>query len=853
MKHKDWQYIEELFHTALGVSAEDRDRYLAQACSDDASLRAEVETLLVAFKAQSKLMERPVFSVGMRLLSEDSDEEILVGKRIGSYQVLEMIGKGGMGQVYLAEDTNLDRKVALKFLSNSLVDDTWAKKQLRKEAQAVAKLDHPNICTVYGFEEVDDYNFMVMQYIEGETLASLIQKRLLEPEHIFRLATQIVSALTEAQSHDIIHRDIKPQNIMVTANGQVKVLDFGLAKFVQQRQGALNTRESEGQSSELGLVLGTVAYMSPEQLRAERLDFRSDIFSFGIVLYEMSSGRNPFSYGSQAEIISAILTSEPEPLKNLPAGLPAGLTDIAQKCLKKDKEQRYQSASELLLDLDNAPTKRTIRSHWQTYFNWRTYALFALLMLFFIGGAFAYFYEAKVRTLAILPIVNESSEDKIELSQGLTESLVRKLSHLSKLRVKSPTVVSQNKDERFDPQTVGLELKVEEILEGTITQQGESLILQLKLIKVADGTQIWGDTYHLEPETMLRLVDELPIKIASELQLSLSEDERKALTVRLTENPNAYKNYSKGRHFWNKRGKKNIKEAINHFEKALDDDPDYALAYSGLADCYLVLSSPAYGSLPTKEAMLRAKAAANRALEIDPTLCEAHTSLGIYQLRYEWNWQEAEREFKRALYLNSNYVPAHFWYATLLALTGRLSESITESQIAKELDPLSPMSHLNLGRAYYYARQYKEVANYFLNVLEIEPDNQNALYMLGCLHQQQGRYQESIDALEKVYAVDPDLAAAPLGYTYAKAGRKTDARRILEKLEEASKQKYVPAQEKALIYLGLDDKNQAFKLLDEACTERFASLPMLLIDPLVDDIRSDPRFIELKRRANLLQ
>ena len=852
MKNKDWPRTEELFHEAVGMNAEERDIYLAQACSEDDSLRSEVESLLLAFEKQHEFMEQPAFSLGMKVMSEKSKEESLAGKLIGPYRILKLLGKGGMGEVYLAEDTTLDRKVALKFLSNNVINDAWARRQLLKEAQAIARLDHPNICSVHGFEGYDGYSFMVMQYVEGDTLAALISKRLLEPVQILPLAVQIVSALAEAHAHGIVHRDIKPQNIMVTAAGHVKVLDFGLAKLIQQRHDALGAAESESQSSQLGLVLGTVAYMSPEQLRAERLDFRSDIFSFGIVVYEMISGNNPYSRGSNADTISAIMTCDPAPLTNLPSDIPALFDRVAQKCLKRNREERYQSANELLIDFDNPREVITVPSLWPSYFRLSIYAAFLILLLLMAVGAFLYSRPTKIQTLAVLSLVDQVADVNTDyLSAGLTESLAKKLSRLSRLRVKAPSFLPVSNNQEIDVQKLGRDLNVDAVLVGTIIQRGDSRSLQCKLIKTADGSQIWVDERSVKPEEMMGLLDDLSNKIVSVLRLELSPDERKLLTARQTESAEAFKMYVRGRYFWSKRDKDNIQKAINFFEQAIDWDPAYAQAYAGLADCYVLLSSVAYGSLPTKDAMASARYAANKAVEIDSTLCEAHTSLGVIKLRYEWNWQEAEREFKQAISLNPNYAPAHYWYSNLLALMGHSNESIAESETTKELEPFSPLSDMNLGRAFHYARQYHRASGYFSKMLERDPNDLRAMYMLGYVYQQQGLYQESIDSLQKVYARDKLLAASPLGYAYAKIGRRADAARLLEELEESSKQTYVPYQEKAIIYLGLGDRDRAFMLLEEACKEHFATLPFLLIEPFLDEVRPDARFAGLLQCANL--
>jgi serine/threonine protein kinase/Flp pilus assembly protein TadD len=853
MEHKDWLRVEELFLTALEMKGEERNAYLAQVRSQYPLLHAEVESLLAAFENRPEFIERPAFSLGLKLLGKDYTDQTLVGQLIGPYRILRLLGEGGMGKVYLAEDVRLDRRVALKFLSTRLVDGAWAKRRLIKEAQAVAKVDHASICTVYGFEEYDGHNFIVMQYIEGETLASLIRKGLLKPKQIPQLAFQIASALAEAHSHDIIHRDIKPQNIMVMTTGQVKVLDFGLAKLVQKKS-PITPGDSQSHDSQMGLVIGTVAYMSPEQLRAERIDFRSDIFSFGVVLYEMIIGANPFRRGSNAETISAVLTNEPPPLTNLHPDVPAVLARVAHKCLNKDREKRYQSASEVLLDLDNPQKSVATRTLLPLRLKLRTRLALALLFLLTLVAGLVYPHLMRPLSIAVLPIVNRSaSADTGFLCEGLTDALIFRLSRLSKLRVKSPTIVPSYDDQETANKKLGHDFNVDVVVFGSVLPRGDSTILQVVLLKAADGSAIWREEYPIAPGEMLVLQEQLYNKVVSELHISLSEDDKKLSDAHQTENLEAYNNYLLGRHYHSKRNKENIQKAINHFTQAIELDPLYAQAHAALACCYALLPSVAYGSLPTNEAMWRARKAAKTALEIDDKLCEAHTALALVKLKYDWDWQEAEREFIRAISLNADYAPAHYYYSNLLALTGRWDQSITESETAKELDPFSPLSNIGLGRAFYYARQYDRAARFFNKMLEANPDDSNALYMLGYVYLQQRLYKESIEAFNKVYSVNKTLAAAPLGYTLAKAGRTTEALKILDELEEQSKQSYVPAQERAIIYVGLDYKEQALTLLEEACKERFAAFPFLMAEPVMVSLRSDSRFADLARCANVMQ
>ncbi len=848
MVHEDWKRVEDLFHATCDLTVVERSEYLSRECAGENSLRAEVETLLAAFDAHHGFMEQPAFSLGMKLLNGAGEvAESLVGRQVGTYRIMEPLGKGGMGEVYLAEDTRLGRKVALKFISHKMLNGVWGKRQLMKEAQAIAKLDHPNICAVYGFEEGDGRSFMVMQYVEGETLDNFIRQKRLYPERTSHLAVQIAGALAEAHDHGIIHRDIKPQNIMVTTSGQVKVLDFGVAKFIQQRQNALNSKDSASFSSDLGLVVGTVAYMSPEQLRAERLDFRSDIFSFGIVLYQMITGKNPYARESNADTISAILTSDPT--SEMKAS--EGLLRIAQKCLRKDPEQRYQSANEILLDLDNLQ-KGVIPSR-PLYSRLRAHAAFAFLLLSIVVGAFVYLQLTKAPTLAVLPIVNKSSNSSIDyLSDGLTESLINRLSRLTKLRVKAPTLVSAYKGKDVDPKEAGRALKVDTVLIGTITQEDEVLVLQTNLINTKDGRQLWRETYRVKPADFLSVNKNLSDKIAAELQLSLNNEDKNFLAKRQTIDPEAFRLYLHGRHYWNKRDEGNIKTAIRHFEQAIELDPAYAQAYAGLADCYVLMNTVAFGAFPTKEVMTKAKYAANQALEIDNSLCEAHTALGLVKLKYDWDFTGAENDFKRAIELNPDYAQAHYWLSNLLALMEKPAESLKESEIARDLDPFSQQSEMNLGRALIYDKQYDRAITYFNKMLEKDPKGRKALYMLSFIYLNTKQYDKAIELLEKLQTMDRLLAASPLGYAYGKVGKTDQAKKILDELNLIPNEPLVDY-EKAIVYLGLNDPDRALNLLQTACQGRFPNIPFIKIEPVFNDIRLHPKYAELLRCAQLSQ
>jgi eukaryotic-like serine/threonine-protein kinase len=837
--------IERLFHAALKLDAAERFAYLARECAGEEKLYAEVESLVEVFERRADFLEKPAFNAGLKALVAEASES-LEGKIIGSYKVVRLLGKGGMGEVYLAEDTRLGRQVALKFLANRLAADNWAKRQLIKEAQAVAILDHPNICTVHGLEQVDGHSFIVMQYLEGETLADLIYEGRLDAQQTLPLALQMVGALTEAHAHGIIHCDIKPRNLVLTADGKLKVLDFGLAKIIQGGQNVAGVRNAPSQTSQAGLILGTVAYMSPEQLRGKRLDFRSDVFSVGVVLYELASAKHPFAQENDAETIAAILTSQPPYGVN---GFPHRLERVIKKCLEKDRERRYQSASELLLDLQNLQTGTAAR--WKVS-RFNPVAAVALLVLLIAGALLTYSRLTAHHTLAVLPFINESPGHPLDyLVAGFPNSLANQLARLSHVKVKSPTIVSSYKGQEADLKRIGEELDVDTLLVGKAMAQGNGRVLEIRLVDTSDASQLWVARYDLNKTDALVLQELIAAEVAGNLRLRLSGEDQKLLRSRPTTKTEAFHEYLRGRYIWSQRNKDNIDDAIASFRRAIALDPAYAQAYTGLADSYVLLNTVAYGHLQTQEAMNNAKWGAKQALTIDYTLPEAHTSLGIIKLKHDWDWQGAEAAFKQAIQLNQEYAIAHYWYSNLLIITGRWGEGVAESEIARELDPFSATMSMNRCRAWFQTRQYDLAARCFTDMLEKQPGDKNAQYILGLVYQEKGMYDDAVEIFKKLYETDKSFAAAPLGYIYGRKGKRTEAFKILAEMEEVSKQKYLPPLEFAIVYVGLDDRDKAFEWLEKAYDERFSSLIYLTVEPLFTSLHSDPRFADLARRVGL--
>jgi serine/threonine protein kinase/tetratricopeptide (TPR) repeat protein len=858
MPDKDLNQLETVFHAVLDLPPDAREAYLSQACNGDESLYAEVSSLISALNSGKAFIDEPALSLGLRVLSE-SCEHSLAGTSIGAYNIISRLGKGGMGEVYLAEDTRLGRKVALKFLSQEFIGDSWARRLLVKEAQAVAMLDHPNICPVYGIEEFGQHTFIVMQHVEGETLADLISKKSITVEQVIPLVRQIVGALAEAHAHSIIHRDIKPRNIMVTSNKQVKVLDFGLAKTVQKPLGTLD----DSISNFAGLVPGTVAYMSPEQLRGERLDFRSDLFSVGTVMYELVFGQNPFARKSEAETISNILTADPPPLRNL---MPQyhQIEQIVSRCLQKNRDQRYHSASALLLDLDGFTTCGSRQS--PSYF--RPWIIWSLLLCLIIASMYLYVRQRGVSqssilpaknlggvqaiySLAVIPVTSENSPNVDDyLCEGLTESLINKFSSLSQLRVRPYTAVSGYKGRAIDPQIVGSELKVDALLLGHVIQRGKQQILQSKLVKTSDGTQIWGGEGEITWQTIFELEDQLAKNVTDTLALRLV-DEKTFLARHGTSSTEAFRQYMLGRHYWKNRNEQNINKAIYHFNEAIRLDPLYSRAYAGLADSYVLLSVVSFGKTRTEDAMSRATAAAKEAIAADDNLPEAHSSLGVVDLRYNWDWQNAEKEFKRAIELQNDYAPAHYWYSQLLLITGRREEAVIESEKAKTLDPFSPPSVMNFCRTLSLSRQYEKAISCYDALLLENPKFDHAKYLRALVYQRSGRFDEALTAFQNLYSTNRALAGAALGYAYGRAGKTREAQRVLTEMEALSKERFVPPIEFAIVYIGMGDKDNAFLWLENAFRERFATLPYITVDPIFASLHSDPRFSALVQRLGL--
>ena len=791
----------------------------------------------------------------------------MIGRTISHYRILQKLGAGGMGEVYKAEDTRLRRVVALKFLSEDLSHDQRAVERFQREALAASAMNHPHICVLYDIGEHEGRRFIAMEFLEGKPLDRLIAHGALPTEQVLELGIELADALEAAHANKILHRDIKPANIFVTEGRQAKLLDFGVAKPLLAPEALARTTEE--QLSSAGAVLGTLGYMSPEQVRGEALDARSDLFSLGAVLYEMTTGRQAFAGVTPGTIQEFILNRTPTSVGRVNPDSPPRLEEIINKALEKDRQLRYQSASELRADLQRMKRDNDASAAFPPPLTeargvgprlwWRRRSILAagVVALASLLVASAWFYGfrsngAAIDSVAVLPFVNTSGDPDTEyLSDGITESLINALSQLRNVRVTARSTVFRYKGKDADPQAIGRDLGVRAVLSGRVLQRDGTLIVRTELMDVANGSQLWGGQYSRKVADVFGLQDELSEAISGNLRLRLTAEDRQRLTKRYTDNSDAYQLYLKGLYYWNKRSAEGVQRSVEYFNRAIDTDPTYALAYAGLADSYNFMSF--LNLLPPREAAPKAKVAAAKALEMDDSLAQAHISLAYVSFTYDWDWPAATAHFDRAIALNREAVMNHPYYPFYLTVAGRSPEAVSVARRALERDPISASLSHTLAVQLVLSGRLDEGIEECRKTIELDPNFAVAHEVLGTALSARGMYSEALPPAAKAVALSGGgaLPLADLGYIHARRGEDAEARRLLQTLAAASAQRYTPAVALAIVHVGLRENDRALDWLDKAYNERSIRLAYLRREPVWDPLREEPRFKDLLRRIPL--
>ena len=785
------------------------------------------------------------------------------GVRLGPYEVAGSIGAGGMGEVYRARDPRLGRDVAIKVLPQHLANDPDALARFEREARAIAALSHPNILAIYDVGSDRGLTYAVMELLEGETLRSRLARGALPWRDAAEIGAAIADGLSTAHAKGIVHRDLKPDNIFLTADGRTKVLDFGLASHALT--GPSETETIAPTRTEPGTVMGTVGYMSPEQVRGQMAGAPSDMFSLGCVLYEMVAGRRAFSRETAAQTMTAILEQPPPPLSQPDTLVPPDLDRLITRCLEKVPDQRMQSARDLgvaLRDLARGSDIAAAPSRSRLGLTSVVGAALAVLVAVSLASIYSRGRSGPTNSIAILPFVNASGNADMEyLGDGITESLINSLSQAPNLTVMSRNAVFRYKGREADAQDVGRRLKVEAVLAGRVVQRGDNLSISAELIDVQNNRQLWGDQFNRRASDLMAVQEEISTVISQRLQLQLSGEQKQRLARRYTQNVEAYQLYLKGRYYWNKKTPDGFNKGIEYFQKAIELDPNFAPAYAGLATCYTNLGNYNFALVAPREVWAKAKAAAAKAIEIDDTLAAGHAALAIVSYQWEWDWPTAEKEFQRALALDpgsaSTYEPSPsstlHWYSHFLMTMRRTQESFRTGRLAVNLDPLDLANNAHQGWHYLSTREYDRAIEPLKKAIELDPTFPVPQWYLGLVYEQKGMHQEAIDQFQnciRITAGRPSMVAL-LGHAYAAAGRQTEAQATLDQLRGLTGQRYVPSYPVAAIYAALGRKDEAFAWLERAYEERDSWMNYLALDPRLDPLRSDARFATLLQRLNV--
>ncbi|HUF23128.1 MAG TPA: protein kinase [Vicinamibacterales bacterium] len=780
------------------------------------------------------------------------------GTRIGPYEIVAPIGAGGMGEVYRARDTRLGREAAVKVLNADTALKPDARARFEREARAASALSHPHVAHIYEIGEIGDGSggrFIAMEFVDGPRLDRKMGGKPMPPEQIVDIGAAMADALDAAHARGVIHRDIKPANVMFTSRGQVKVLDFGLARIDAGQQPLDDATRS---ASQLGVILGTVQYMSPEQALGRPVDARTDLFSLGVVLYEMSTGRLPFTGLTTTETIERIAHAQPDAVSRFNYEISAELERIIRKCLEKDPDSRYQSARELLVDLRNL--KRDSDGHARPAAaapagapSRRAVVAAVVLAIAAAGGWLAwstYGRAGGIDSIVVLPFVNATGDPETEyLADGLSDTLIDNLSKLPNLRIVPRGIAFRFKGQDNDPRAVARELNVAAVVMGRVTQRGSDVTVQAELIDAATLSRVWGERYDRPMSSLVGLQAELTEAIARKIDPSLGRPEQSRLAGRQTANSEAYQLYLKGRYHWNKRTEAGLRLGLDQFKQAIDRDPGYAAAYAGQADSHSMLAR--YRFEAPADSYPLARAAARRALELDDTSAEVHTSLAYVSFTYDYDWAGAERSFQRSIELDPNYATAKHWYGLLRAALGDVEGGLRLVTDAQRLEPLSAIIGANTARIHYYAGRSDAALDAHKQALQLDPNFGEGLLRFGWVYDQLGRYDEAIAAYRQAMARDSTQAHGAMGHALARAGRTREARAVLAELETTGRRRRVDPYDIALVHVGLGQTDVAFAALNQAIDARSGMVVYAKVDPMLAPLRSDPRFAALLGRMKI--
>ncbi|HRH41911.1 MAG TPA: protein kinase [Pyrinomonadaceae bacterium] len=882
MSPEQWEQVKNIFEQAMAIAPKDRQKFVNENCSDNESVKLEVEELLNSYQNSESFLEVPAIS--------KKKNEFKSGQSFGQYEIIKSIGAGGMGDVFLAKDTKLKRNVALKFLPAEFTANKERLQRFEQEARSASSLNHPNILTIHEIDEHEGISFIATEFIDGETLRSQIKQKDLSFQKILDIVTQTVSALAAAHEAGIVHRDIKPENIMIRRDGIVKILDFGLAKPLAHRDSDREKMRSGEEEATLiassprhpvipspslttpGMIMGTVAYMSPEQTRGKAIDTRTDIWSLGVVLYEMVAGRVPFDGETSSDIIAAILKTNPDPL---PVETPAELQRIIGKTLRHDKEERYQTAKDLLVDLKNlkqdlefneklerksnafseqqkAALTTNEQAHTTLQINYRKlpFILIAVALIVVISAISYLFWQRKIQpnqpdepvkidSLAVLPFENSASNTEY-LSDGITESLINSLSNLPNLRVISRNTVFSFKGKNETPKEIAKNLNVKTILTGKVTQQGDSIIIQSELVNVENDSQIWSKRFNVKMSDLMGVQEQIAEQITVTLQLKLNSNQKAKIAKHYTENADAYREYLKGRFYSLQYSAEGHKKALEHLNKAVEIDPTYALAYAGIADSYTTASDTI---LSPREALTKAKAASQKAINLDDQLAEAWAAHGHARL-HEWD-KAAIDDLNRAIELSPNSLTTQLWLGEYYMIWD-IEKSVKVLENASEIDPLSGIPPAFISFDYYMLRKPDKALEYGKKAIDLAPYYFTENAYMARYYAYTNDYKSALDQLNKIPPEARDSQAlSTRGFIFALQGNRQEAEKVIIELQKMSTNQYVSPFEFAIVYNALKDRDKTFLYLQKAFVDRSENLSFIRYMPDFDAIRDDSRYIEL--------